>query len=181
MKISYQKELEKIKEILKTKPRGVTTNEIAKKLGINRNVVGKYLDVLQMSGDVDVEQFGRSKVYFPAKSIPVSSMFDYSNDFLIVVTKDMETVEINNPFLRYLGLPKKDRLIGKNIQNLSFTKEFPKMTEYITDAFEKQEILVNKIQHKGNNTSKPDYFRVKFVPTILKDGEKAITVILTKI
>lgn len=181
MKISYQKELEKIKKIIKEKPRGITTKEIAKKIGINRNAVGKYLDVLQMAGEVDVEKFGRSKVYFSSKSVPISTMFDYANDFVIVVTKDMKTVEINNPFVKYLGLMKKDKIIGKHIKTLPFIEDPPKMTNNIIKALEKQEILKDEIKYKRNDKSKSDRFRAKFVPTALKDGEKGVAVILSKI
>lgn len=181
MEISYQKELEKIKKIIAERPRGITTKEIAKKIGINRNVVGKYLDVLQVRGEVDVEKYGRSKVYFSSKSVPISAMFDYANEFLVVVTKDMKTIEINNPFIKYLGLVKKEEIIGKHIKNLPFAEDSPKMADNIIKALEKQETLESEIKYKGNNKSKSDSFRAKFVPTVLKDGEKGVAVILSKI
>ena len=181
MKISYEKELDKIKKIIKESSRGTTTKEIAKKIGINRNAVGKYLDVLQVRGEVDVEKFGRSKVYFSSKSVPISAMFDHANEFMVVVTKDMKTVEINTPFVEYLGLQKKEEIIGKHIKNLPISESCPEMTGNITEALEKQEILKDRIRYKGNHSSKPDYFQAKYVPTVLKDGEKGIAIIISKI
>ena len=181
MKISYQKELDKIKIIIKESQRGITTKEIAKKIGVNRNVVGKYLDVLQVRGEVDVEKFGRSKVYFTSKSIPISTMFDYATEFIVIVTKDMKAIEINTPFVKYLGLVKKEEIIGKHIKNLPIYKSYPKMTSNITKALEKQEILEDKIKYKGNNNSKPDHLHAKYIPTVLDDGEKGITIIISKI
>lgn len=179
MKIEYQKELEKIKKIIERHPRGTTIKETSKKIGINRNVVAKYLDVLQIAGQVEVERFGRSKVYFPSHSVPISAMFDFANEFIIVVRKDMTTVEINNPFVKYLGLESKDKIIGKNIKNLSFAKDHPKMTKDILQVLENQQIQENNIKHKRKNSSKTDSFRVKFIPTILNDGEQGVTVILS--
>ncbi|HEC87136.1 MAG TPA: winged helix-turn-helix transcriptional regulator, partial [Thermoplasmatales archaeon] len=46
MKIEYHKELEKILEIVKKNPKGSTIKEISEKIGVNRNAVAKYLDVL---------------------------------------------------------------------------------------------------------------------------------------
>lgn len=181
MKISYEKELDKIKKIINESPRGITTKDIAKKIGINRNAVGKYLDVLQVKGEVDVEKFGRSKVYFSSKSVPVSAMFDYTKEFIIIVTKDMKTIEINNPFIEYLGLVKKEDVIGKHIKNLSISDSHPKMTDNIIDALKKQEILEDKIVHNGRNKSKSDHLHVKYIPTVLKDGEKGVAIILSKI
>ena len=181
MKISYQKELDKIKIIIKESHRGITTKEIAKKIGVNRNVVGKYLDVLQVRGVVDVEKFGRSKVYFTSKSVPISTMFDYTNEFIVIVTKEMKTIEINTPFVKFLGLVKKEEIIGKHIKNLPISKSYPRMTDNITRALEKQEILEDKIKYKRNNNSKPDHLHAKYIPTVLDDGEKGITIIISKI
>jgi len=181
MTVSYQKELEKIKKVIAEKPRGTTIKEIAKKIGVHRNAVGKYLDVLETAGDVDVEKFGRSKVYFPSKSIPLSTMFDYTNEFIVVVTKDMKTIEINTPFIKYLELMKKDKVVGKDINTLPFTDTYPKMTDNIIYALEKQEILEDELEYKKNGSSKTDRFRAKFIPTILKDGERGVTIILSKI
>jgi len=133
-----------------------------------------------MAGDVDVEKFGRSKVYFSASSVPISKVFDFANDFIIVVRKDMTTVEINTPFIEYLGIMEKDRFIGKNVKNLPLA-DSPKMTDDISEVLEKQEILEDVINYKGNRGSKSDRFLAKFVPTALKDGEKGVTVILSKI
>jgi len=180
MEISYEKELDKIKKIVKESPRGITTKDISKKIGINRNVVGKYLDVLQVRGEVDVEKFGRSKVYFSSRSTPISAMFDHAKEFILVVTKDMKTIEINTPFIKYLGLSKKEEIIGKHIKNLPISESHPKMTDNITEVLEKQEILEEKIIHSGNNNSKSDHLHAKYVPTVLKDGEKGVTIILSK-
>lgn len=181
MKINYQKELEKITKIIKNNPRGVTIKEISEKIGVNRNVVGKYLDVLQIEGKVDVKKFGRSHVYFPAQSVPISTMFDYSNDYIIVVRKDMIAIEINNPFIKYLKLGNKEKTIGKHIKTLPFAKDCPKMTEKITKALEKQQILKEEITYKGKNNSKTDHFQAKFIPTILDNGEQGVTIIISKI
>ena len=180
MEIEYQKELDKIKKIIEKNPRGTTIKEIAKKIGVNRNVVAKYLDVLQMAGYVDVEKFGRSKVYFPSHSATISSMFDFSNEFLVVVKKDMTAVEINNPFVKYLGLANKNKVVGKNIKTLSFAKDHPKMTENILETLENQQVHEDDIEHKRNNSSKTDHLRAKFVPTRLNDGDQGVAVIISR-
>lgn len=180
MEIKYQKELEKIKKIINKNPRGTTIKEISQKIGINRNVVAKYLDVLQITGRVEVEEFGRSKVYFLSKSIPISTMFDYANGFIIMVTKDMKTVEINAPFVKYLGLMKKNKVIGKSIKILSFAKSYPKMTDNIAETLKKQKILEDTITYKRTNKSKADHFLIKFIPTAFDSGETGVAIIISK-
>jgi hypothetical protein len=180
MKVSYQKELDKIKRIIQEKPRGTTTKEIAKNIGINRNAVGKYLDVLQTTGEVDVEVYGRSKVYFPPKSVPISTMIDYSNELILVVSNTMTILEINTPFVNFIGLKEKEKLIGKPIKNYPIASINKKMNENIIKTLETQEIFEDEIEYKKTANSKPEHFRVKYVPIILKDGEKGATIILSK-
>jgi predicted ArsR family transcriptional regulator len=180
MKISYQKELDKIKKILQEKPRGATTKEIAENIGINRNAVGKYLDVLQTAGEVDLEIFGRSKVYYPSKSVPISTMIDYTDEFVIVVSDTMTALEINTPFMKFLELKGKDKIIGKNIKNSPVADIHPDMLENIQKTLKTQNIFENEIEYRRNGTTKPYRFRVKYVPIIFNNGEKGATIIITK-
>jgi orotate phosphoribosyltransferase-like protein len=180
MKVSYQKELDKIKKIIQEKPRGITTKEIAKNIDINRNAVGKYLDVLQTAGEIDVEIYGRSKVYFPSKSVPITTIIDFSNELIAVVSENMTTIEINAPFIKYLEIKDKDKIIGKPIKNLPLADLSPKMIEYIQKTLETQKIYEDEIEYKKTTTAKPDRFRVKFVPVVLSDGDKGATIILSK-
>ena len=181
MKIDYHKELEKILEIIKKNPKGSTIKEISKKIGVNRNAVAKYLDVLHVAGQVEVKKFGPAKVYFPSKSVPISTLFEFSDDFIIIVGEDMATVEINTPFLEYLELLNKNKVIGKPVKMLPFAKAYPKMTDNIREAMEKQEILEDSIEYRRNNTSKPEHFKVKFIPTTFNDGGSGVVVMLKRI
>jgi len=183
MELFYQKELEKIKKIIKKK-KGTTVKEISEKIGINRNAVAKYLDVLQTAGEVKVKKFGRSKVYFPSHSAPISTfpltfMFDFSYELIVVVSNDMNIIEINTPLVKYLNLLKKEKIMGKPIKNLPIAKSCPKMTDDILKVLKNQEILEDKIEYKRKNSSTSDRFLVKFVPTTFDDGETGVTVIMS--
>ena len=180
MKVSYQKELDKIKKIIHDKPRGVTTKEIAKNIDINRNAVGKYLDVLQTAGEIDVEIYGRSKVYFPSKSVPITTIIDFSNELIAVVSENMTTIEINTPFINYLQLKDKDKIIGKHIKNLPLADLNPKILDHIKKTLETQKIYEDEIEYKRTPTAKADRLRIKFVPVVLSDGDKGATIILSK-
>ena len=53
----------KILEILKSAPLGIQTEEIAKKLGLTRHTVTKYLEVLLAGGTVHFNKVGRSRLW----------------------------------------------------------------------------------------------------------------------
>jgi len=67
---SYQKEIETIKRILKENPKGMTVTDVSRKIKINRNSVAKYLDIMRISGYVEMVTFGPAKVFFPSRRIP---------------------------------------------------------------------------------------------------------------
>ena len=48
----------KIKDILNKNPQGMTITQIARKTRINRNTVGRYLENLLVSGQVEMHRFG---------------------------------------------------------------------------------------------------------------------------
>ena len=76
----YHPELSHIKELLRSHPRGMTIIDISQKIGINRNSVAKYLDVLLISGQVEMHAVGTAKLYFLSKRVPISAMLSLSSD-----------------------------------------------------------------------------------------------------
>jgi predicted transcriptional regulator len=64
MPVFDQKRVEKLKQILKWHPRGITISDLAVKMEMNRNLVAKYLDILLISGQVEMQEIGAAKVYF---------------------------------------------------------------------------------------------------------------------
>lgn len=97
----YQKELTKIKKILKGNPKGMSVKNIAQTLNTNRNTVAKYLDVLQISGYVEKDDFGTAKVYTLSRHVPISTMLNFSTDCVVIVDKDHKIIHANDTFLDF--------------------------------------------------------------------------------
>ena len=77
----YQKEISKIEHILKENPKGMTVTDIARKMKTNRNSVAKYLDIMRISGLVEMITFGPAKVFFPARRVPITNMLNFTSDY----------------------------------------------------------------------------------------------------
>ena len=73
----YQREITLIKRVLSDNPKGMTVTDISRKIKINRNSVAKYLDIMRISGHVEMITFGPAKVFFPSRRIPISDMLNY--------------------------------------------------------------------------------------------------------
>ncbi len=53
-----QETIKKIKSLLRFHRNGLTITDIAEKLRLNRNSTAKYLEILLISGDVNLNTFG---------------------------------------------------------------------------------------------------------------------------
>ena len=58
-----RRELARVVDLLKGQPDGLSITDISKSLDMNRNSVSKYLNMLVISGRVDMRSVGVSKVY----------------------------------------------------------------------------------------------------------------------
>ncbi|MEF8879717.1 MAG: PAS domain S-box protein [Candidatus Thermoplasmatota archaeon] len=177
--VSYQKEIEQIKKILKENPKGMTVSDIARKIKINRNSVAKYLDIMRISGLVDMITFGPAKVYFPSSRVPISNMLNHVSDYVIVFDQDLKINMINDSFLDFLN-KEREEMIGQNLDDnvLKIFKENIDLSISINEALEgkgfKKEI---DFQKDGVNL----YFRIKILPTTFEDGGQGVALIIKNI
>jgi PAS domain S-box-containing protein len=145
---------------------------------MNRNQVAKYLDMLLISGQVEMQIIGAAKVYFLSHRVPISAMLEFSTDYVVVVDTEQRVIQVNEPVLKLLN-KKRESLIGKKsyeiddpfFSNLSIPD--PVRNGQRVDA-EKTEIsiVLNEKTH---------HFRLKLVPTAFEDGSQGTTFIIEDI
>ncbi|NLX49949.1 MAG: PAS domain S-box protein [Methanospirillum sp.] len=110
-------ELARIREILRDQLQGMSVTEIAAALGRNKHSVGRYLDVLRASGQVEMRTFGMAKVFTLAKRLPVASMLSIADEPILVLDEERRVNEANDAALALLGLPR-ERVIGQRLDYL---------------------------------------------------------------
>jgi len=170
----YQQELAAIKDLLSKNPEGMSVTDISKALKKNKNTVGRYLDILLISGQVDMRTFGMAKVYTISRRVPLSAMLSYSKELIMVLDDANRIIDINDNFLALLELPR-EQALGKNIAYLqSPAADMHELLDSIAKNGGDNEITVTfPTRDKGERI-----FHQKCVPTVFDDGRKAITVIL---
>ncbi|RLF37499.1 MAG: hypothetical protein DRM99_00165 [Thermoplasmata archaeon] len=173
---TYQKEIALIQKVLKENPKGMTVTDISRKIKINRNSVAKYLDVMRISGLVDMITFGPAKVFFPSKRVPIIDLLNYTSDYILVFDSDMKITMINDSFLGFLKV-NRENIIGRSI-NDTILKHFGDNAELIVgikEALEgnnfKQEIDIEK-------DNEIFFFLVNIIPTTFEDGRTGVTLIM---
>ncbi|MDD1720231.1 MAG: PAS domain S-box protein, partial [Methanoregulaceae archaeon] len=173
----YQLELDAIKGLLKENPAGMSVTDLSRALNKNKNTVGRYLDILLISGQVEMRTYGMAKVYTLSQRVPLSAMLSYSKELIMVLDQEFRIIEINENFLTLLKLSR-DSTIGKNI---AFIKSPEVDVHELLDNLS----AINKQQEQTVTFHLRDagvrIFSLKCIPTVFEDGGKGLTVILEDI
>jgi len=175
---NYPQELAHIKNLLRQNPEGMSVTDIAKALNKNKNTTGRYLDILLISGQVDMRTYGMAKVFTLSQRVPLSAVLSYSKDLIMVLDKESRIADINDNFLNLLHLTRKDA-VGKNLAYLKSPG---------ADVHELVNSLITTPSEEGENTlsfqvkeTGERIFKQKSIPTVFDDGAKGVTIILSDV
>jgi PAS domain S-box-containing protein len=174
---NYQHELSLIKDLLKQNPEGMSVTDISKALNKNKNTIGRYLDILLISGQVDMRSYGMAKVFTLSQRLPLSAMLSYSKELIMVLDNESRIIEVNDNFLALLNLSRRET-IGKNVVYLSPPDiDVHELLETLTTGSEeKEDTITFQVKEQGERI-----FKQKTVPTVFEDGNKGFTLILEDI
>ena len=175
----YEHEFALIKKILQENPKGMTVTDISRKIKINRNSVAKYLDIMRISGYVEMITFGPAKVYFPSRRVPISNLLNFTSDYVLIYDDTFKIIIINDAFLKFINVNRKE-IIGQRVPD-TLSRIFDDESELLPAM---QEAL------QGKDFSKEYFFegfgvrfylKVKIKPTTFEDGKNGATIIIKNI
>jgi PAS domain S-box-containing protein len=165
-------------QVLKEQPRGMSVSDIAAAVGVNRNTVSRYLDVLLVSGQVEMETYGKAKVFYLSQRVPISAMLNFSSDLVLVLDRDRRIIQANDAVCAFAGV-ERNNIIGKSVEESQLAAfDHPLIQGRITDALSGSEVVeeLRFLRH-----AEELFFRVKFLPTVFNDGTPGVTIILEDI
>jgi PAS domain S-box-containing protein len=170
---------ERIRNLLKDNPRGLSITEIVKHIPINRNTASRYLDTMLVSGQVEVRHFGMAKIYSLAKRLPVSSVLSVSSEYVLQVDNFLRIVSINAPFLALIDSVQQD-LRGRKIDTTPlaglFGSEFARLLGWMSDG-------LSGIARQGE-IHIPGQDRIlacRITPTVFFEGQRGVVVLFEDI
>jgi PAS domain S-box-containing protein len=168
-------ELSRIREILKENPKGLTIEEIARRLPLNRTSTSKYLNTLLISGQAEMATYGRAKVFSLSQRVPFSQMLNLSSDLLLVLDNDLYINEVNEGFAKYFGVTR-DSLKGLKLDQSPLIAFFSKENlNRIREAIRGSESTsMDQIDINGTHY----FFKIKFIPCVFDQGGQGLTIIL---
>ncbi len=177
MMLDYKHELSLIKDLLKKNPEGMSVTDISKALRKNKNTIGRYLDILLISGQVDMRTYGMAKVFTLSQRVPLSAMLSYSKELMMVLDNESRIIDVNDNLLQLLNLSRQDT-VGKNAAYLNPPDvDVHELLETLTGEFEKEApVITFRLRNESERI-----FKQKSVPTVFEDGNKGRTIILEDI
>ncbi|PVX26925.1 MAG: hypothetical protein CW716_04915 [Candidatus Bathyarchaeum sp.] len=173
-----QEQIALITKALRNNPRGMTVTQISKEIDLNRNSVAKYLEVLLISGHVEMKSYGPAKVFYISQRVPMSTMLDFSSDYILILDRDLKIIQINNNFANLIKT-KKDKIIGQKIQDIPIQIfKTTEMTTKLKDTLDGKG-TAQKIELTANKQNY--HFNIKLISTTFEDGLPGVTIILENI
>ena len=173
-----QEKITRIKQILKWRPRGMTISDLSSQMKLNRNLIAKYLEILLISGQVEMQEIGPAKVFFLSQRVPISTMLEFSSDLVIVVDIEGKILQVNEHVPALLDM-KRESLTGQRIQEIdnpfihnlwdSVKKHQPNAKNGDITAF--SSTIRGELRH----------FRFKQVRTVFENGSEGSTYIIEDI
>lgn len=164
--------------LLRDNPRGMSVTEIAEAAHLNRNTIARYMDTLLVSGQVEMRTFGKAKVFFISKRVPVSAMLNLSSEMVLLVDEDLRIIQANDALLSFLSVTS-DEMTGSLIYE---GPAKPLCSDMLTDQIRRAlhgETVRGELRIFRN--TQECYLDQKIYPMVLADGKPGVTVVLDDI
>jgi PAS domain S-box-containing protein len=173
-----QDKINRIKKLLKARPKGLTISDISQTLKINRNSAAKYLEILLITGQVEMRLYGNAKVYYLSSRVPISAMLKFATELILVLDAERRITEVNDNFLRFFDLNQED-IVGTELKALQGADPFPILVDGLLGGLGEGRDLSRELSLNLKGERK--YLRIKGIPTVFDDGSKGFTLIMEDI
>lgn len=179
--------LGEVKVVLEKNPSGMTIKGISDEIGMNRNSVAKYLEILTISGEAERRNIGPAKVYKLSDNVPLSAMLDYSDECILVLDEEMKVVRVNKRFFEKFDF-EREEVIDEPAEDI----EIPMFDRTEEDGgmptFPEESVLPDiqtALSEKKKRSTEIDMecdegrfsFDVDIIPTTFHSGRTGVTLI----
>ena len=167
-----------VRAMLRNNPMGMSVSDIASGLGMNRNSVAKYLDILCVGGQIEMRAFGPAKVYFLSQRAPLGAILNYTAEYIMVLDQHHKILQVNDRFIEFLGMERAD-LLGTSIDRTTLPiLSAPEVRSRMLEARSEGDISVELERKEGDATM---YYGVRLVSTAFDNGSTGLTCIIEDI
>jgi PAS domain-containing protein len=171
----YAEKLLRIKEYLEGKhPKRMSISAISRELSMRRSSVSKYLNMLQLTGDVEMVPFGKSKQFTISQRVPYNAIFDVSPSGILILDSRGHVEMANKKFIADFEIDSVNKIVGCNICELRL-KIFsdPAIQKNIRRLLNGT-LYIKEMQYIEEKTNQIYY--LKFLPTVSGPGSQHVLI-----
>jgi PAS domain S-box-containing protein len=176
--VARELEEEHIRELLRKYPKGLTIEEVSKKLSLNRTTAAKYLNTFVLTGQADMRTLGSAKLFYLTTRVPLTNVLSLSSDLILILDSDQFIQESNAAFLAYFTMSKEE-LKGSQLAQSPLAPHFSarelSSVERALDGEGGSLEVQFDLLHDGR------FFKMKCIPLTLDNGARAVGIILEDI
>jgi PAS domain S-box-containing protein len=166
-----------ILKVLKFQPKGMTITEISRRTGVSRESVSRQMDILQVSGKVELRIIGNAKVYYIARRVPLSAFLCFTKHLILVLDSTRRIVQVNDQCISILHCTKEE-IVGRTLDEAKIPVVSTSEALAVIDCLEREQIITD-LRYQSNG--KDLFFQMQVIPTTFEDGEKGCTLVLEDI
>jgi PAS domain S-box-containing protein len=176
--LARELEEENIRELLRKFPKGLTIEEVSKKLSLNRTTAAKYLNSFVLTGQADMRTLGSAKLFYLTQRVPLTNVLSLSSDLILILDSDLFIQESNAAFLAYFKMNKeelKGTQLGQSPLAPFFSARELSSVERALDGEGGAIDVTFDLLDDGR------FFRMKCIPLTFENGARAVGIILEDI
>lgn len=168
----------KIRDLIREHPLGMNIKEIAGSLCMSRNSAAKYLEVLTATGQLEVRQIGKAKLYYLSRRVPVQSLLQHTREMIVILDRHMRIVQSSASFADFIGSPE-EQVLGSSLSRLAVPVLSEKEEAELEVLLQGGPARAREIRLEKTGT--PIYLATRFIPAVLDGGDPGVTVLFADI
>jgi PAS domain S-box-containing protein len=167
-----------ILETLVNQKKSMSIVELMQQTGVHRNVLAKYIKVLEAQGKIEITRIGAKKFITLSQRVSASLLKSFITTPLVIFDKYLSIIDMNSQFLDLYTLENKENQeysLDKTFFNDFLTEEIKKLLLYALEGTKsKQKLEISK-------NSKIYFFSLTTLPVALDNGRPGSALIINDI
>jgi PAS domain S-box-containing protein len=175
---SHDAGLDRIKELLREHPKGMKVTQIAAAIGMNRNSVAKYLDILLITHQVEMLPHGMSKIYRLSRRTGIPTVLDASLDLIVMLDTSLRVVQVNDNYLAFAGVTR-EAVAGIPLSSPVLPGvNLPAVIARVPEALRGETV---RTEIRETREGCEYFFSVRIAPSVLADGRSGVILVFEDI
>jgi PAS domain S-box-containing protein len=160
--------------LLAENPKGLTIEEVARRLSLNRATAAKYLNAMAVSGQAEVRALGPAKLFSASHRLPLADLMSLSSDLILILDDGLFVLNANDTLLYHLGL----EASAVKGQRLDLSPLAPFLAdldpELLLQTLEGDEQIFECTIERGGRVR---YYRGRALPLVFESGGRGVGLI----